>query len=125
MVSGFELPFAGMRAAFPFVLLLAACSSSPPSKVKGAPKRAPDDSYETGGGHAWRVLVWKCDERNERVSMTQSCGEGLTGCGKWHVDRTLCPPEPAGREATRTSSEEEVEASGKERHPIPDGYGWR
>jgi len=112
-----------MRVAVALVLLAAGCSSAPPSKADGAPKRAPDESYESGGALSWRVLVWKCDERNERVSMTQSCG--LTGCQAWHVDRTLCPLEAAGREATRTASECQVEATGKERHPIPEGSGWR
>jgi hypothetical protein len=103
----------------------AGCSSPPPSKVEGAPKRAPDDAYETDGALGWRVLVWKCDERNERTAMVQSCGEGLTGCGRWTVDRTLCPLDAAGRDATRTANEREVESRGKSRHPIPNGYGWR
>ena len=107
-------------------LALVACSSGPPSKIAGAPTRAPDDSYETDGGLAWRVLVWKCDARNERVTMIQECGEGLTGCGAWKLDRTLCPLDPAGRDATRTSMERDVEAHGAGRHPIPgSGYGWR
>lgn len=114
----------GVRIVVAFCLLLPACSS-PPSKVEGAPKRPPDDSYETDGAHAWRVLVWKCDERNERISMIQPCAEGLTGCGRWTIDRTLCPLDAAGREATRTSGERAVEAEGRGRHPIPDGYGWR
>jgi hypothetical protein len=122
-----QIPLVGfgpMRLGLAMSLLLAACSS-PPSKVDDAPKRPPDDSYETGGGLAWRVLVWKCDERNERTSIIQSCSEGLTGCGPWRLDRTLCPVDPAGRDATRTASEGAVEARGSARHPIPDGYGWR
>ena len=94
--------------------------------MKGAPKRAPDESYESGGARAWRVLVWKCNDLNERFSMTQSCAEGLTGCGAWQLDRTLCPADQAARDATRTTMEREVEATGGgERHAIPDGYGWR
>lgn len=107
------------------MLLLAACSNEP-SKVRGAPLKPPDESYETGGARAWRVLVWHCNDMNERFSMTQSCAEGLTGCGRWQVDRTLCPPDQAARDATRTPSEREIEGmSGGDRHPIPDGYGWR
>jgi hypothetical protein len=104
---------------------LMACSSEAPSKVQGAPARPPDDSYETDGARAYRVLVWKCDARNERISMVQGCAEGLTGCGRWHVDRTLCPLDPPGRDATRTASEGNVAARGHGRHPIPTGYGWR
>jgi hypothetical protein len=106
-------------------LALMACSSKAPSKIAGAPSRVPDDSYETDGGLAWRVLVWKCDATNERVTMIQECGEGLTGCEAWKLDRTLCPLLPADRDATRTSMEREVESRGKGRHPIPAGYGWR
>ena len=113
---------------FRFVLLaasaLVACSSKAPSKIAGAPTRAPDDSYETDGGLAWRVLVWKCDARNERITMIQTCGEGLTGCGAWTLDRTLCPLDAAGRDATRTSTERDVESRGAGRHPIPAGSGW-
>src|SRR4051812_43483994 len=104
-------------------IMLGACSGGAPSKVDGAPKRPPDDSFETGGGHASRLLIWKCDDRNERITMIQSCAEGLTGCGGWSIDRTLCPTDAAGREATRTASEQKLEGVG--RHPIPDGYGWR
>lgn len=114
-----------VKCVLAVLFLLVGCSSTPPSKVDGAPKRPPDESYETGGALAWRVLVWHCDERNERVAMVQSCGEGLTGCGKWQVDRTLCPLDSAGREATRTANEREVESKDKEHHPIPAGYGWR
>jgi hypothetical protein len=113
------------RFALPIALVVVACSSPAPSKITGAPTRAPDDSYETDGGLAWRVLVWKCDARNERITMIQECGEGLTGCGAWKLDRTLCPLDPPGRDATRTSMESDVESRGKARHPIPPGYGWR
>lgn len=110
-----------------FAVLVMACSSKAPSKIPGAPSRPPDESYETGGGLAFRVLIWKCDATNERVTMTQTCGEGLTGCGSWTIDRTLCPgpSDPAGREATRTASEREAESHGHEHNPIPAGYGWR
>lgn len=113
-----------MRRGFALLVVLAGCSSTPPSKVDGAPKRVPDESYETGGALAWRVLVWTCDARNERISMIQRCGEGLTGCGKWEVSRTLCPANPAGREATRTPGEDQL-GEVKEKHPIPEGWGWR
>lgn len=94
--------------------------------MRGAPNRAPDESYETGGARAWRVLIWKCNDLNERYAMTQSCAEGLTGCSAWQLDRTLCPTDPPARDATRTTSEREIEAAtGGDRHPIPDGYGWR
>lgn len=114
-----------MRTLLTLAFVLVACrSSEPPSKVQGAPTRPPDESYEIGGGHATRVLVWRCDARNERVSMMQSCAEGLTGCGAWKIDRTLCPLDEAGRAATRTSSESTLSRNA-ERRPIPEGSGWR
>ena len=115
------------RSAFPAAIafFLAACSSSAPSKIPGAPSRAPDDSYETDGGFAWRVLIWKCDAKNERITLIQACGEGLTGCGAWKIDRTLCPLDAAGRDATRTWMERDVESHGAGKHPIPPCSGWR
>lgn len=105
-------------------VLLFSCST-PPSRLEGAPTRAPDDAYETGGGLSWRVLVWRCDERNERIAMIQECGDGFAGCGAWKIDRTLCPLDAPGREVTRTPEERRIEARGRGRHPIPAGYGWR
>lgn len=112
-----------MRVVAAFTLFIAACTAAPPSKVEGAPKRPPDESYQVGGGITHRVLVWKCDERNERTTMTQTCGEGPGGCSAWFVDRTLCPLEPAGRDATRTASERDFDRGPKQ--PIPEGSGWR
>src|SRR5687768_159851 len=107
--------------------MLAGCGSSPPSEVPGAPTRPPDEAYETGGGFAYRVLVWKCDARHERVVMYQACGEGLTGCDDWQVSRTLCPAgDAAARDAVRTPFEEQqAERLARERGPIPEGHGWR
>ncbi len=106
-----------MNRAWPFlVVLLGACSDGAPSKVSGAPTTPPDDSFETDGGFAYRVLVWNCNPRNERVVMYQSCGEGCTGCGGWALERTLCP-------GSTTPVEAKVASRG--RHPIPAGYGWR
>lgn len=107
------------------MLLSIGCSSKAPSKTAGAPTRAPDDSYETDGALAWRVLIWKCDATNERIAMIQTCGEGLTGCNDWKLERTPCPTDPVGRDAARTPTERDVEARGQGRHPIPSGYGWR
>jgi hypothetical protein len=96
--------------------LLLSCSGGAPSRVPGAPTTPPDVEYETDGGFAYRVLVWTCDARHERVVMYQSCGEGCTGCGGWAFDRTLCPGGVTAFEAS---------ISGKGHHPIPAGYGWR
>jgi hypothetical protein len=95
---------------------LGACSGGAPSSVSGAPATPPDDSYETDGGLAYRVLVWTCTPRHERVVIFQRCGEGCTGCGGWRIERALCPGGPTAFETS---------IAGKGRNPIPPGYGWR
>lgn len=96
------------------IFLLSACSGGKPSSVKGAPTVPPDDSFETGGGRAQRVLVWTC-VGTEHVVMWQTCGEGLTGCGGWWLERGPC--------GTKTPIE--VKLATADRGTIPSGYGWR
>lgn len=106
------------------IVAASACSSGAPSKVVGAPQRAPDEAYETDGGHAYRVLVWSCLPSNERVVMIQSCGEGCMGCNGWQVERTPCTQGPP-TSIPSAKTPFEVTLGEQSRHPIPEGSGWR
>ncbi|MBK6695319.1 MAG: hypothetical protein IPG50_24375 [Myxococcales bacterium] len=101
------------------VVGVAACGGRAPSGVEGAPKTPPDESFETDGALAWRVLIWRCTSRNERVVMFQRCAEGCTGCGEWRLERTLCPG------STTPFEEQLAKEPPRERHAIPAGWGWR
>lgn len=106
-----------MRTVTPSIVALvalAACSGGKPANVHGAPTVPPDDAFESGGGLAYRVLVWNC-LGTEHVVMSQRCGEGLTGCGGWTVERAAC--------GAKTPME--VKLATGDRGPIPSGYGWR
>ena len=108
---------------------LVTCSKGAPSTVSGAPATPPDDQYEIGGGFAYRVLVWNCTVRNERIAIYQTCSEGCTGCSDWQIDRTLCSRGVGGAPVSggSTSIERTIATSmaTKTKHPIPAGYGWR
>lgn len=97
-------------------VLCVACGGGKPSRLKGAPTVPPDDQYETDGTFGYRVLSWTCYS-GEHVVIAQSCGEGLTGCSGWTLDRAPC--------GTMTAQEIAIAARRTGHNPIPPGYGWR
>lgn len=108
-------------------LLLSACSRAP-SKVKGAPETPPDEQFEIGSTFADRFLIWKC-YREHRVVMLQPCSPH--SCDDWIVYRGACGEElPLEREHFSSRHEGATAdagdlASRQDRHPIPEGSGWR
>ena len=74
--------------------LLACGGGGPPSKVKGAPSAAPDESYQLGAVGHQEGFIWTCTG-GQRVHMSRGCGEYI-GCGKWSVERGPCGAPLAG-----------------------------
>lgn len=115
-------------------VLLVGCTTRP-SKVRDAPKVAPDEQYEVGGTWADRFLIWHCYE-GQRVAMIQACSPH--SCADWRVFRGPCGTPTTGEQTSRTQSAARDAAAARDRadassdddehakhHPIPDGSGWR
>jgi hypothetical protein len=81
-------------ATFLLVLAITACGERP-SKVKGAPNKPPDESYQLGSGFQ-EGFLWHCFD-GARVHMSRTCDE--KSCGKWSIARGPCgspmPDEPS------------------------------
>jgi hypothetical protein len=69
--------------------VLACGGGGPPSKVKGVPTVAPDESYQLGAVGHQEGFIWNCTDAGEHVHLARGCGEYL-GCGRWSLERGAC-----------------------------------
>lgn len=92
-------PERGAGALLVVAAALLACGGGPPSKVTGAPRVPPDESYQVGGIGHYEGFIWNCTG-GERVHVSRTCGEFL-GCNSWTLERGPCgrplPGEPLAK----------------------------